>query len=187
MRLSPRCITGIPSRIHRCHQLYRIRILVENYFPNYRATCSLCVGRSCSAIAAQCLFLLRRQGLICYRIAMILSALRMMETGAIGSDIICLDEEFDSALAISKVLAVHMAKIFEELSSQDNKKIAAIVNTNKRQRFLDELPPEFDCQDYIEAGKRSGTTEGTAGKWIRAFCKDDGPLEKIEHGLYRKK
>lgn len=129
----------------------------------------------------------RRLGLICFRIAMILSALRMMETGAIGSDILCEDEEFDSALTISKVLAVHMAKIFEELSSQDNQKIATIVNTNKRQRFLDELPEEFDRQDYLEAAERCHTPEGTADKWIRAFCGEDGPLEKVEHRRYRKK
>ena len=129
----------------------------------------------------------RRLGLICFRIAMILSALRMMETGAIGSDIICEDEEFDSALTISKVLAVHTAKIFEELSSQDNQKIATIVNTSKRQKFLDELPAEFDRQDYLETADRCQTPEGTADKWIRAFCREGGPLEKVEHGRYRKR
>lgn len=97
------------------------------------------------------------------------------------------DEEFDSALAISKVLAVHMAKIFEELSSQDNQKIATIVNTSKRQKFLDELPAEFDRQDYLEVAGRCRITVGTVDKWIRAFCKEDGPLEKVEHGRYRKK
>ena len=129
----------------------------------------------------------RRLGLICFRIAMILSALRMMETGAMGSDIVCEDEEFDSALTISKVLAVHTAKIFEELSSQDNQKIATIVNTSKRQKFLDELPAEFDRQDYLETAERCQTPEGTADKWIRAFCGENGPLEKVEHGRYRKK
>lgn len=129
----------------------------------------------------------RRLGLICFRIAMILSTLRMMETGAIGSDFVCEDEDFESALTISKVLAVHMAKVFEELSSQDSQKIATIVNTSKRQKFLDELPAEFDRQDYLEAAERCQTPEGTADKWIRAFCGENGPLEKVEHGRYRKK
>lgn len=128
----------------------------------------------------------RRLGLICFRIAMIVSALRMMETGAIGSDIVCEDEDFEVALSISKVLAVHMAKIFDELSAQDNQRIAAIVNTTKRQRFLDELPDEFDRQDYLEAGQRCGTPPGTADKWIKAFCDDGGPLVKVEHGRYKK-
>lgn len=128
----------------------------------------------------------RRLGLICFRIAMIVSAIRMMETGAIGSDIVCEDEDFEVALSISKVLAVHMAKIFDELSAQDNQRIAAVVNTTKRQRFLDELPTDFDRQDYLEAAKRCCTPAGTADKWIRAFCEDGGPLEKVEHGRYRK-
>ena len=129
----------------------------------------------------------RRLGLICFRIAMIVSALRMMETGAIGADIVCEDEDFEAALSISKVLAVHMAKIFNELSSTDDQKIAAVVNTTKRQRFLEELPADFDRQDYLEAADRTGTAHGTADKWIRTFCEDGGPLEKVEHGRYRKK
>ena len=43
----------------------------------------------------------RRLGLITYRIAMILTALRMMEDGDFYTDLICSDEDFTTALTIS--------------------------------------------------------------------------------------
>ncbi|HET8839767.1 MAG TPA: DUF3987 domain-containing protein, partial [Flavobacteriaceae bacterium] len=42
----------------------------------------------------------RRLGLIAFRIAMILSALRIMETGELNSKITCLDEDFQTSLSL---------------------------------------------------------------------------------------
>lgn len=128
-----------------------------------------------------------RLGLICYRIAMVLSVLRIKETGEFPEDLVCTDEDFQTALAISRVLAVHMAKIFDELSLTDYSRSAAVTKTAKRRMFFAALPDEFDRQDYLEAAERTGVPEGTAEKWIRTFCEEDGPLEKIEHNRYRKK
>ena len=128
----------------------------------------------------------RRLGLICYRIAMILSALRIMETGDFCSEIKCLDEDFNAAISIIRVLSVHTAKIFDELTSADSVKTASVVKNAKKQHFLDALKSDFDCQDYRETADRLGIPRSTAEKWIRAFCGPDGPLEKVEHGRYHK-
>ena len=128
-----------------------------------------------------------RLGLICYRIAMVLSAVRMMDTGEFPEELVCRDEDFNTALTISRTLAVHMAKIFDELSSTDGSRSAAVAKSAKRQMFFAALPGDFDRQDYLEAAKRTCVPEGTAEKWIRTFCDPDGPLEKVEHGRYRKK
>lgn len=129
----------------------------------------------------------RRLGLICFRIAMILTTIRYVNSDEMPNELICDDDDFVVAMDISKVLAVHMAKIFEELSSYEKSKIAEVVNTSKRQRFLDGLSQEFDRQDYLAVAKGIGVPEGTAEKWIRAFCCESGPLERVEHGRYRKK
>lgn len=128
-----------------------------------------------------------RLGLICYRIAMVLTALRMKETGEFPEELVCSDEDFNTALTISRVLAVHMAKIFDELSSTDGSRSAAVAKTAKHKLFYAALPDVFDRQDYLEAAQRTGVPPSTAEKWVRAFCEEDGPLERVEHGRYRKR
>lgn len=128
-----------------------------------------------------------RLGLICYRIAMVLAAVRMMDSNTFPTELVCTDEDFNTALTISRTLAVHMAKIFDELSSTDCSRSAAVAKSAKRQLFFTALPDEFDRQDYLEAAERTGVPPSTAEKWVRAFCEEDGPLEKVEHGRYRKR
>ena len=129
----------------------------------------------------------RRLGLICYRLAMILSALRMMDNSELTNDLVCEDEDFDVALTMCRTLAVHTARVFDELSSIELSRSTSVAKSSKRQSFFAALPDDFDRQDYLEAAERTGVPPSTAEKWIRAFCADDGPLEKVEHGRYRKR
>lgn len=129
----------------------------------------------------------RRLGLICFRIAMILSALRIWETGDCSPKFYCTDEDFDTALTMIDTLSVHTAKVFGELASTDTDKLNAYSKGIRRQKFFEALPAEFDRQDYIEVAQQTGTPPSTAEKWVRALCSDSGPLEKVEHGRYRKK
>ena len=133
-----------------------------------------------------------RLGLICYRIAMVLTTLRMKETGEFPESLVCSDEDFNTALTISRVLAVHMAKIFDELSLTDGARSANVIKTARQKMFYAALPEEFDRQGYLEVAQQIGVPSSTAEKWIHAFCveKDPSekvPLEKVEHGLYRKR
>lgn len=129
----------------------------------------------------------RRLGLICFRIAMIISALRIKETGDLSQVFYCTDEDFDVALTIIDVLSVHTARIFGEMSQVDAGKVDVFSKGIKRQKFFEALPAEFDRQDYIEVAKQTGTSPSTAEKWVRAMCSETGSLEKVEHGRYRKK
>lgn len=127
-----------------------------------------------------------RLGLICYRMCMVLSATRIMETGDFSPSLVCLDEDFQTALTISRTLAVHMAKIYDELTSADFSRTAIVAKSARRQRFVAALPSEFDRQDYLEVAAQVGVPADTADKWVRAFCGPDGPIQKVEHGQYKK-
>ena len=129
----------------------------------------------------------RRLGLICFRVAMVLSALRMWENAECVDELYCLDEDFDSALTICRVLAVHMAKVFEELSSSDGSRTAMLANSERRQRFFTALQDEFSRQDYLEVAERLGVPEDTADKWIKAFWSKLEILEKVDRSHFRKK
>ena len=57
----------------------------------------------------------RRLGLSAFRIILILSALRILETGEIPTKLICTDEDFSTALTICNTLMGHTGKIFSTL------------------------------------------------------------------------
>ena len=128
-----------------------------------------------------------RLGLICYRIAMVLSAIRMMETGKFTTELICTGEDFRTAINIIHTLAVHMTRIFDEMSAKNNTRSAALAKSAKRQKFYSALPEEFGRKEYIDAANKVGVPVKTAEKWISRFSKNDGPLERVEQGRYKKK
>ncbi|MBP3342905.1 MAG: DUF3987 domain-containing protein [Bacteroidales bacterium] len=57
----------------------------------------------------------RRLGLSAFRIILILSVLRILETGEIPTKLTCTDEDFSTALTICNTLMVHTGKIFSTL------------------------------------------------------------------------
>lgn len=109
----------------------------------------------------------RRLGLIGYRICMILSALRLMETGEIPVRLICEERDFKTAITIAKVLVKHAAKVFSELpeTSQIPKR------KNQKEKFLEALPKEFNRQGYLNVASLFKINDKTAEGYIADFCK----------------
>lgn len=46
---------------------------------------------------------------------MIPSAVRTMDEGSFGTDLECLDDDFNAAMAISKALLQHTARVFKDM------------------------------------------------------------------------
>ncbi len=109
----------------------------------------------------------RRLGLIAFRISMILSALRIMETGDISSTIVCEDKDFQAALEIVKVLVKHSSKVFSELPEETN----LPKRQNRKEKFLGLLPVSFNRQKYLEVARSLSISDKTAEGYITDFCK----------------
>jgi hypothetical protein len=123
----------------------------------------------------------RRLGLITFRVAMILTALRIMETGHIASPMICEDSDFNTAMELVKILIQHAAKIHEDLPAET----ATPKQPNQKQLFLETLPPEFSRQDYLKTAQSLNISDKTAEKHIRKF-KESGLINHFAHDKYRK-
>lgn len=126
----------------------------------------------------------RRLGLITFRLAMILSALRLGDTGEEVSTLICDDEDFDSAIAISRVLIKHTVRVFRELSADDLTKPAA-ERTSRQQQFFSALPNSFSTKSYLKYADRLGIPHPSAERYIKNWCRL-GLLNRIKHGYYEK-
>ncbi len=132
----------------------------------------------------------RRLGLITFRLAMILSALRIMEDGIIEDNLTCLDTDYQSAMTMASVILRHNAHIFLSLPKADTAQTTSSTTTSRttlqQRQFLEALPPEFDRQTYTELATSLGVNPRTADRIIRRWC-DTGQLENVSHGKYRKK
>lgn len=126
----------------------------------------------------------RRMGLITFRMAMILTTLRVMEHGAFDAELWCLDEDFNSAMKIAQVLIEHTAKVFRELP-----KVATgngSQKTIRKQAFWEKLPDEFDRKTFVDVSAGLGIPLSTAERSVKKWC-EEGLAERVDQGKYRKK
>ena len=123
----------------------------------------------------------RRLGLITFRIAMILTALRIMDNGELRSPLVCSDTDFNIAMEIVKVLVQHAAHVFQQLPTDT----AAKVQPNQKQQFLNMLPVEFDRQTYLSVADKLKIPAKTAEKQIARFAKT-GLINHYAQNQYRK-
>mgnify|MGYP000962170332 CR=1 FL=1 len=126
----------------------------------------------------------RRLGLITFRIAMVLTALRCHDTGELGSTLLCDDEDFASSMAIARVLIKHTIRVYQELSSAELSKPAA-EGTKRKEQFLSSLPGTFTTQAFKELATRLHIPEPTAERYIGEWCKK-GVLTRIKQGYYER-
>lgn len=110
----------------------------------------------------------RRMGIIAFRLMMILSALRIMETGEIAAEVYCEERDFETALAIIDILLVHASSVFSELpiSSPTSKR------ENRKERFYNSLPERFSRQSYLEVATALTIPDKTAQGYISAFLSE---------------
>lgn len=124
---------------------------------------------------------IRRLGLIAFRLSMIMTALRIIDTGEVSSVLVCNDSDFNTVMEIVKVLVLHAAYIFEQLP----KDTATQQPLNHKRQLLDALPAEFDRQTYLAVAKNLNIPDKTAEKQISRFV-DAGLLKRPSHGKYCK-
>ncbi|MFV0390975.1 MAG: DUF3987 domain-containing protein [Paludibacteraceae bacterium] len=131
---------------------------------------------------------IRRLGLIAFRLAMIMTALRIMDTGSLSEGegggrgvLVCSDVDFNTVMEMVKVLVLHAAYIFELLP----KDTAAPQPLNHKRQLLDALPNEFDRQTYLAVAKNLNIPDKTAEKQITRFI-NAGLLVRQSHGRYCK-
>lgn len=82
----------------------------------------------------------KRLGVITFRIAMILSALRIQEEGDITSPIICSDTDYNTAMTIVLCLERHAIEVFKKQPNHNLK--------GDKLKFFDALPNDFDRKTY---------------------------------------
>ena len=126
----------------------------------------------------------RRLGLISFRLAMILTALRLMDGKNIAPVVVCDDIDFNNVLCMARVLIQHAAHVFAKLptTEPDTSKSNTTVLC---QKFFDLLPFEFNRSTYLSVAERLHISPKTAEKYLRKLC-TSGQLQHLAYGQYSK-
>ncbi|MGE5447006.1 MAG: DUF3987 domain-containing protein [Bacteroidales bacterium] len=126
--------------------------------------------------------IIRRLGLIAFRVMMVLTAMRIPETGDYSVKQECAKEDFETALAIIRIMVRHASYIVSQLPAE----VKIEKRENKKESFFDRLPEKFCRKEFLELATSLGFGNRTADKYIAAFC-EKGLLERPQLNVYMKK
>lgn len=121
------------------------------------------------------------------RIAMVLTALRMMDSGCITESVECSDIDFAATQAIIRVISRHNDYIFNVLDKERPESIAVAdsYSSATRKSILSALPGYFTTTDMKEISQKIGKSLRTVRRQI-ARAIEAGEIQQVKHGEYKK-
>lgn len=121
------------------------------------------------------------------RIAMILTALRCMDTGKVPEKIECADSDFDTALSIIKTVSHHNDYIFNVLNEgvTEEVKVSETYSSAARATLLSILPDQFTSKDMKAAALKINKSVRTVERQIRRAIQK-GQVKELGKGSYQK-
>ena len=128
----------------------------------------------------------RRLGLITFRVAMVLTALRVVELQPKTNQLTCADTDFNTALAIAKVLIEHAAAVYQRLPTATAVSSAAVPQQQPLDIYLQALPSRFTRQEYVKTAETISLSPDTAKRYITELVAR-GLIERVQHGVYTKR
>ena len=121
------------------------------------------------------------------RIAMVLTALRLMDSGAIKEMVECSDVDFDMTMAIIRAISEHNDYIFNVLDRERPEGIAVAdsYSAATRKTILAALPGYFKTDDMKAVAKQVGKTLRTVRRQV-ARAIQAGEVVQVKHNEYKK-
>lgn len=128
-----------------------------------------------------------RLGLSCFRMAMVLSILRLKGTTTLPSQIVCTDDDFDAAIIIADTLMQHSAHIFTNMMpSQETEANVCASLTDLQKKLYEALPDQFTRQQAMSLAHKLNMVPKTINKYIGYFVSRFHICKRIRQGEYEK-
>jgi hypothetical protein len=126
--------------------------LSRSQWDRLNATCSHWLYEVVTFTSDDAGSIVKRLGLILYRIAMIFTALRKVENGDTSQCVECTDADFDSALILADLYLQHSLLMFHNLPKQGDS--AVFKSGDNKRKFFEALPHDFKRAEATELGKK---------------------------------
>ena len=133
----------------------------------------------------------RRLGLVCFRLAMMLTILRHESLepmfDPLSQSLICSDQDFRTAMTIANCLINHTAHVYTNLVPHDDKTQIAVNGMSvAEKRLYDSLNSEFTTSDAHQAALALTIPWKTAERYLGNFTSRYHVVHRIKNGQYRK-
>ena len=131
----------------------------------------------------------RRLGLITFRMAMTLSAIRLTET---DSDIttmetlVCDDRDFRIAMEMSNVLISHATSVYTNLLNHPQKHYTAPAEGMKlaEKMIMEKLNKRFTRKEYLKAAAECGVCEKSADRYLGQLQNRYKLAIRVQNGIF---
>lgn len=178
------------GKIRREASAYEVSILPflhAHFMDHYNQLNNEC----CETIGNRMQGVVRRNGLMAFRIMMVLTVIRHMTDDIYHSmeegqhlKLECSDEDYHTSLTIAGTLLHHSAYMFRLLEKPSSPALAS--NRNDRREILyNMLPDSFTKQEYLSVVRRLEYSESTCNKWIDRYI-EENRLRHCGHSKYEK-
>jgi len=124
----------------------------------------------------------KRLGLILYRICMILSTLRKFDNGDCTENVTCTDEDFEMALLIANVYLQHSLLMYNNLPKKEE--TGVFKGANNKKQFFEALPQNFKREEAILIGKKYQLKDRSIDNLLKSLL--GSHLTQPSYGHYQK-
>jgi hypothetical protein len=142
--------------------------MMNNFFSEHLEDITQLVGEEATSVV-------KRMGLIFYRMCMIFTAMRKFEDGDCSEVLTATDEDVQIALVLTETFLQHSILIFSNLPGQDA--TYSVKNPPKKQKFLEALPDCFTRKEAVDIGKKAGfatrTVDYCLKKWEGVYIRKE--------------
>jgi len=121
-----------------------------------------------------------RGGLQCFKICMVLSALRRYENAEATTEIICTDDDFATALQLVDTSIQHSFIFFESLPQ-----VGLKIKSLQQEEFLEGVKESFTRSEALTLGKKMGVSETSVDRYLKKLT-GAGKLRPVGKGTYQK-
>ncbi|MGL5705703.1 MAG: DUF3987 domain-containing protein [Tannerellaceae bacterium] len=125
-----------------------------------------------------------RHGVMVFRVAMILSAIRKAERGQTSEYLMCTDEDFETAMSIVTTCFEHSRLMLSGYKVTD-KHTEDLKRALYDDELLDRMAPEFVTQDFYRLGNSYKLTDSKLKRYLKGLIKRN-KIVRIKKGTYAK-
>lgn len=133
-------------------------------------------------VSEDALSIVKRLGLILYRFCMIFTAIRKFATNDYHKEVYCSDNDFETALTLTKTYIQHSVIMFANLPKQGEQ--GPFKSGENKKKFFDALPNKFQRKEAVEIGKKFDIGERSVGNFLKSCL--GKYLEQPDYGFYKK-
>ncbi len=158
-----------------------IELTREQWALHY-ATCNAWLKDVTHFTAEEAASIVKRLGLVMYRIAMLFTALRKFENAESATTLICTDADFTTALQLAEIYLHHNLLMFNNLPKQSEE--THFRGSDNKRKFFAALPDESTRQQAVSIGSQFSMSARSVDAFLRTLL--GSRLEQPKTGHYKK-